>query len=64
MKRRRTEIEYLNGEVVRRGSALGIPTPANALVVDLVQRLERGEVARDPANLDEFAAAADGPRLR
>jgi 2-dehydropantoate 2-reductase len=64
MKRRRTEIEYLNGDVVRRGSELGIPTPANALVVDLVQRLERGELARDPANLDEFAATADGPRRR
>jgi 2-dehydropantoate 2-reductase len=64
MKRRRTEIEYLNGEVARRGSALGIATPANALVVDLVKRLERGEVARDPANLDEFAAIAGGPRLR
>jgi 2-dehydropantoate 2-reductase len=56
MKRRRTEIEYLNGDVVRRGAALDVPTPANALVVDLVQRLERGELARDPANLDEFAA--------
>jgi 2-dehydropantoate 2-reductase len=64
MKRRRTEIEYLNGEVARRGTELGIPTPANALVVDLVQRLERGEVARDPSNLDEFAATAEGPRLR
>jgi 2-dehydropantoate 2-reductase len=64
MKRRRTEIEYLNGEVVRRGAELGIPTPANALVVDLVQRLERGELARDPANLDEFVATADGPRPR
>jgi 2-dehydropantoate 2-reductase len=56
MKRRRTEIEYLNGEVVRRGAELAVPTPANALVVDLVRRLQRGEVARDPANLDEFAA--------
>jgi 2-dehydropantoate 2-reductase len=64
MKRRRTEIEYLNGEIVRRGSELGIPTPANALVVDLVQRLERGDLARDPSNLDEFAATADGHRMR
>jgi 2-dehydropantoate 2-reductase len=64
LKKRRTEIEYLNGEVVRRGTELGIPTPANALVVDLVQRLERGEVARDPANLDELAATADGHRMR
>jgi 2-dehydropantoate 2-reductase len=64
MKRRRTEIEYLNGYVARRGAELGIPTPANSLVVDLVHRLERGELARDPANLDEFTATADGPRLR
>jgi 2-dehydropantoate 2-reductase len=64
MKRRRTEIEYLNGEVARRGADVGIPTPSNALVVDLVQRLERSELARDPANLDEFAPAAGGPRLR
>ena len=64
MKRRRTEVGYLNGDVARRGSRLGIPTPANALVVDLVERLERGELARDPANLDEFTATADGSRLR
>ncbi|HSR22041.1 MAG TPA: 2-dehydropantoate 2-reductase, partial [Candidatus Eisenbacteria bacterium] len=40
MKRRRTEIDYLNGHVARRGGELGIPAPANALVVDLVHRLE------------------------
>ncbi|HXM58377.1 MAG TPA: 2-dehydropantoate 2-reductase [Candidatus Dormibacteraeota bacterium] len=64
MKRRRTEIEYLNGYVARRGAGLGVAAPANALVVDLVHRLERGELARDPANLDEFTATAEGPRLR
>ena len=64
MKRRRTEVDYLNGSVARRGAELGIAVPANALLVDLVHRLERGEVARDPANLDEFTATADGPRLR
>ncbi len=64
MKRRRTEIDYLNGHVVSRGLPLDIATPANALVVDLVHRLERAEVARDPANLDEFVATANGQRLR
>lgn len=61
MKRRRTEVEYLNGHVVRRGSEHGIATPLNALVVDLVLRLEHGELARDPANLDAFAANALRP---
>jgi len=64
MKRRRTEIEYLNGHVARRGAERGIPTPANELVVELVHRLERGDLARDPANLDAFLATANGSRNR
>ncbi len=35
-----TEIDYLNGHVVRQGSALGIPTPANRVLVALVRALE------------------------
>jgi 2-dehydropantoate 2-reductase len=36
-----TEIDYLNGYVVRRGEALGIPTPANRVLLALVKLLER-----------------------
>jgi 2-dehydropantoate 2-reductase len=36
-----TEIDYLNGLVVRRGQALGIPTPANRVLWALVKLLER-----------------------
>jgi len=35
-----TEIDYLNGYVVRRGQALGIPTPANRVLHMLVKLLE------------------------
>ncbi len=38
---RPTEIEVLNGAVVRLGRRHGIPTPANALLVSLVRHLER-----------------------
>lgn len=38
---RRTEIDYLNGLVVRRGEALGIATPANRVLWALVKLLER-----------------------
>jgi len=31
-----TEVDYLNGYVVRRGAALGIPTPHNAMLWALV----------------------------
>ena len=36
-----TEIAYLNGEIVRQGERVGVPTPLNAAVVDLVHRIER-----------------------
>jgi 2-dehydropantoate 2-reductase len=35
-----TEIDFLNGYVVRRGEALGIPTPANRVLWALVKLLE------------------------
>ena len=35
-----TEIDHLNGYVVRRGEALGIPTPANRVLHALVKLLE------------------------
>lgn len=40
-RRRPTEIDHLNGYVVRRGADLGVPTPVNALLVTLVRALER-----------------------
>jgi 2-dehydropantoate 2-reductase len=36
-----TEIDHLNGYVVRRGEALGVPTPANRALQVAVQLLER-----------------------
>jgi 2-dehydropantoate 2-reductase len=36
----KTEIDYLNGEVVALGRRTGTPTPCNAAVVDLVHRVE------------------------
>jgi len=35
-----TEIDHLNGYVVRRGAALGVPTPANRALYALVRLLE------------------------
>lgn len=35
-----TEIDFLNGYIVRRGEALGIPTPANRVLWALVKLLE------------------------
>jgi 2-dehydropantoate 2-reductase len=40
--RRQTEIDYLNGGVVRFGREHGVPTPLNQVVVALVKGLEAG----------------------
>lgn len=37
---RHSEIDHLNGFIVRRGEALGVPTPANRLLHTLVRLLE------------------------
>lgn len=42
-KGRPTEIDYMNGYVVKKGSELGIPTPLNAEIVRLVKEVESGK---------------------
>ena len=44
--RRCSEIDELNGAVVRAGARLGVPTPANVLLVDTFKELLAGRVAR------------------
>jgi len=41
LRNRPTEIDYLNGEIVRIGNKFGIPTPLNAKIVELVHQVER-----------------------
>jgi len=43
-KGRPTEIQFLNGWIRNRGRGAGIATPANARVVDLIGRVEQGEL--------------------
>ncbi|WP_461315445.1 ketopantoate reductase family protein [Bradyrhizobium embrapense] len=53
-KGRRTEIEFLNGLVVREGEKLGIACNANAALTDIVKRVERGELKPDPRHITEL----------
>ncbi|MEE9365571.1 MAG: 2-dehydropantoate 2-reductase [Dehalococcoidales bacterium] len=52
IKKRRTEVEYLNGEVVRKGGIAGVPTPMNQAILELTLRVESGEAEPDPAHLE------------
>lgn len=40
LKRRKTEIDYINGAIVRQGQSLGIATPVNAALWHLVKTIE------------------------
>jgi 2-dehydropantoate 2-reductase len=53
-KGRRTEIEFLNGFVVREGGKIGLPCAANAALTDIVKRVERGELKPDPRHITEL----------
>ena len=63
VKGRRTEIEEINGFVVAKGRAIGIPTPHSERLVDLVKRVERGQLAPDPSNISSDWAAELMPLL-
>src|SRR5665213_3645348 len=53
-KGRRTEIEFLNGFVVREGERAGIHARANERLVDIVKKVERGELQQDPRHIAEL----------
>lgn len=40
LKAKRTEIDYINGVITRQGKALGIPTPVNEALVNLIKTIE------------------------
>jgi 2-dehydropantoate 2-reductase len=50
-KGRRTEIDFMNGFIVDKGKMLGIPTPSHEKLVELVRKLERGEIKASPSHL-------------
>jgi 2-dehydropantoate 2-reductase len=53
-KGRRTEIEFLNGLIAREGEKAGVPCRANAVLTDIVKRVERGELKPDPRHITEL----------
>jgi 2-dehydropantoate 2-reductase len=54
VKGRRTEIEFLNGYVVREGARAGLACRANAALTDIVKRVEKGELAPDPSHITDL----------
>jgi 2-dehydropantoate 2-reductase len=55
-KGRRSEVDDINGHVVRTLHALGRSAPVNTAVVELAHAIERGELEPSPSLLDRLAA--------
>jgi 2-dehydropantoate 2-reductase len=53
-KGRRTEINFMNGLVVREGEKVGRSCRANAALTDIVTRVERNELSPDPRHITEL----------
>ena len=49
---RRTESDYINGLIARKGAEIGIPTPLNAKLHELVKAVERGTAKPGPGLID------------
>ncbi len=51
---RRTEIDSICGYVVAAGGRVGVPTPTQRTLYEIVKRVERGELARSMDNIAEL----------
>jgi 2-dehydropantoate 2-reductase len=50
-KGRPTEIDYMNGHVVRQGREAGVPTPVSAATVEVVREIDAGTRKPDAQNI-------------
>lgn len=56
-KAKKTEIDFINGVVLKKGKELGIETPFNAMVVKLVKEAEQKQIVPEiTVNIDSFKA--------
>ncbi|SCK19293.1 2-dehydropantoate 2-reductase [Variovorax sp. HW608] len=54
LKGRRTETEYINGLVARRGEEVGVDVRIHRRVNEVIKRIEKGELSPSPALLAEI----------
>ncbi len=53
-KGRKTEVDFVNGYVVRKGKEVGLRTPANEMVTRVIKEIEEGKRKPSLENLKEF----------
>ena len=57
-KGRRSEIDHMNGYVVKKGQETGVPTPVSEAIVTVMRQVDSGRLKPDPSNIDRVLAEA------
>ncbi|MCE9638801.1 MAG: 2-dehydropantoate 2-reductase, partial [Betaproteobacteria bacterium] len=57
VRKRKSEIDYISGEIVRRGEQAGVPTPVNRLLAQMFEEIESGRRALGWENLQKLKDA-------
>ena len=52
LKGRYSEVDQLNGLVVKKGQTAGVPTPLNTAVTALTAQIQKGDLKPDRSNLE------------
>ncbi len=56
IKGRKSEMEFINGLVSKKGREMGVPTPFNDAVAELARQIDQGELQMDVSNFDLLKA--------
>jgi 2-dehydropantoate 2-reductase len=54
LKKRRTEVDFINGLVVKKGREAGVPTPFNEAMTSVIKQIELGKAEPDVTNASRF----------
>ncbi len=64
LKGRKTEADYLNGYVARKGAALGVPAPYSAAAAQVIKGIEAGEFQMGLENIDRVNGIVEAAASR
>lgn len=55
-----SEMEHINGYIIRKGRELGIPTPVNEIIVSYIEDIENGKIQPGIVKIDEILKLTQG----
>ena len=56
-KGRHSEIDYMNGLICQKGREVGVPTPFNDAIVEVMHGIDDGSIKPDPSTVDRILKA-------